>query len=358
MLHKIIKPFVDKKLFDTNKINPEKVKNILIVKQHNQLGDMLCTLPLFAAIRKKFLNAHITLVASRDNFAIMNSPANIYINRVILFKKSPISEYNRFFKKLRDRKYDIGIVPSTVSFSRTSHLINYLSGAKIRVGVRSADGRFNKSEYLLNLKNDFYWDSNKLHQVDRNLELGKLLNCYLSDEEKKQIKLQLSTEELNFAKEFIKEKFPEKDKKIIGFHIGAAKVKNRWSLDNYLKLILKLYKKFNNYILLTKGPLEKELVTKLISELKEKEIDSVITSFNIRLNTAILSQINLFITNDTGVMHTASYVGTPIIALFGPTYGYEWGPLKENQIYIQSPTEDINDINPEIVFKKSIELLN
>ncbi len=358
MLQKIIRPLIDKKPADINKLIPEKVKNILIVKQHNQLGDMLCTLPLFAAIRKKFYNSHITLVASRDNYEVMNSTANRYLDRVILFAKSPISEYNRFFKNLKDRKYDIGIVPSTVSFSRTSHLINYLSGAKIRVGVKSADGRYNKNEYLLNLKSDFVWDKNKLHQTERFLEIGKLLNCNLSDKEKKEVKLFLSKEEMNFAKEFIDKNFPDKNKYILGFHLGARKIKNRWGLNNFLELIIKLYKKFNNYILLTEGPMDKEFTAKLNYDLISKGITTVTISFNIRLDAAILSQIDLYITNDTGPMHTASFVGTPLIALFGPTNGFEWGPLKQNQIYIQSPTSDINDIKPDMVFKKTIELLN
>lgn len=358
MLHKILKPFVNQKLIDAKKINPEKVKNILIVKQHNQLGDMLCSLPLIAAVRKNFYNAHITLVASKDNYEIMQSPANKYLDRVILFKKSPISEYNRFFKELKDRKYEIGIVPSTVSFSRTSHLINYLSGAKIRVGVKSADGRYNKSEYLLNIKSDFIWNKFKLHQTERNLEIAKLLGCSLNEKEKENIKIYLSKEETSFAKEFIQKNFSDKTKKIIGFHLGAAKIKNRWDLNNFYELIIKLHKKYNNYVLLTKGPMDKELTTNINSKLKEIGIETVVTSFNIRLVAAILSQINLYITNDTGTMHTASYVGTPIIALFGPTNGYEWGPLKQNQIYIQSPTQNINDIKPELVYKKTIELLN
>jgi len=53
---------------DTESISPDEVKNILIVRQHNQLGDMLCSVPLFAAIRKKFPKAHITLVASPINY--------------------------------------------------------------------------------------------------------------------------------------------------------------------------------------------------------------------------------------------------------------------------------------------------
>ena len=146
-----------------------KVKNILIVRQHNQLGDMLCSVPLFEAIRKKYPDSHITLVASPVNYEILFSDINPYIDEVIIYNKSGGKAIYEFIRKLRRKKYDLGFVPSTVSISRTSHIINFLSGAKVRIGVKSIDGKKNKSEYLLSVKKDFQWDEKKLHQIERNL---------------------------------------------------------------------------------------------------------------------------------------------------------------------------------------------
>jgi heptosyltransferase-2 len=56
-------------------------------------------------------------------------------------------------------------------------------------------------------------------------------------------------------------------------------------------------------------------------------------------------------------MHVAAYVNANVIGLFGPTNGYEWGPLNENGMYIQSPTKDINDIKVEDVFEKAKTIL-
>lgn len=137
--------------------SPENVRNILIVRQHNQLGDMLCSVPLFAAIRKKYPGAHISLVASPINYEILFSDINPFIDKVITYRKASARELREFYSELRHHDYQIGIVPSTVSISRTSHFINYFSGAKVRVGARSIDGKQNKVEYLLNLKKDFSW---------------------------------------------------------------------------------------------------------------------------------------------------------------------------------------------------------
>ena len=57
-------------------------------------------------------------------------------------------------------------------------------------------------------------------------------------------------------------------------------------------------------------------------------------------------------------MHIAGFVKTKLISLFGPTPGWEWSPKFENQIYIQSKTNDINDITVDEVYNKAVKLLN
>ena len=47
---------------------------------------------------------------------------------------------------------------------------------------------------------------------------------------------------------------------------------------------------------------------------------------------------DLYITNDTGTLHVAGGVDANVVSLFGPTHGYEWAPVGDNKICIQSPT--------------------
>ena len=49
-------------------------------------------------------------------------------------------------------------------------------------------------------------------------------------------------------------------------------------------------------------------------------------------------------------MHLAGFSGVNVISLFGPTKGFEWAPLKKNQFYIQSKTDNINNIAVKEVF--------
>jgi heptosyltransferase-2 len=334
------------------------VKNILIVRQHNQLGDMLCSVPLFEAIRKKYPKARITLVASPINYEILFSDINPFIDDVIVYDKSSLKKILSFIRKLRSRHFDLGFVPSTVSLSRTSHLINYFSGAKVKIGVKSIDGKPNESEFLLNIKSDFEWDEKQFHQIERNLDIGRQIGCDLPPDERK-IKIILQKNENEFAEEFISKNFPEKPKLLIAFHPGAGKIANRWSVENFSELISKFHKKYGNYILITSGFIDKDVTHNLSSLLNNKNIPhTILENTPIRKVGAVLSKTNLFITNDTGVMHVAGGVNANVLSLFGPTNGFEWAPYGKNNIYIKSKTDNINDISLSEVFDTAVSMIN
>ena len=331
-------------------IEPSKVKNILIVRQHNQLGDMMCSVPLFAAIRKRFPEAHITLVASPINYEILFSDINPFIDKVITYRKSPFKNLIEFYKELKNHDYQIGIVPSTVSISRTSHFINFFSGAKIRVGVNSIDDKVNSVAYLLNVKSDFEWDKNKLHQTERNLDVGRQINCDLTDEEKKGVMIHLSDEEIKFAEDFIRTNFPDRNKPLISLHPGAGKMPNRWKRENFVELVKRLHEKYECNILITSGLIDKEITDKVRDELKSLNINCVVLeNTTIRKVGAVIKLTDLYITNDTGTLHVAGGVDANVISLFGPAHGYEWAPKGDNKIYIQSPTDNINDITSILI---------
>lgn len=337
----------------------KNVNNILIVRQHNQLGDMLCALPLFAAVRKQFPRSHITLIASPFNCRALLDDDGNYFDEIVIYQKSNLFHYVKFYKMLRGEKYDVGIVPSTVSISRTSHFVNYFAGARITVGAKSIDGRQNEYDYLLNVKSDFVWKGNKTHQVQKNLDIVRQIGCDLNIEEIYSVSLTLNDKEINFAKEYLNNSFPDKTRPVIAFHPGAGKPQNRWSVENYIGLISLLREKFNAYILITSGYMDVKITDEIAKSLKAKDIPfKIIGKPTIREIGAVLSMINLYITNDTGTMHVAGYCGAKVLSLFAQTKGYEWSPLKKDCSYIQSSDDDINKISVDKVFNEACKIIS
>lgn len=318
---------------------------------------MLCSLSLYAAIKKRYPDSHITLVASKTNYEIPFKEINPCIDRLLIFDKSSLKTILSFYKELRKIKYEYGIVPSTITLSRTSHIINFLSGAKNRVGVKSVDGQLNQSHKYLNIKSDFNWKSK--HQMQRNLEIVKQIDCDLTDDEIGKIKFSFSDEELKFAEKYIADNFPDRTKKTIAFHPGAGKAANIWQTDNFLNLIKSLYSEYRNNILVTSGWTDSIITEKLSKVLSDNKIPfTILHNCPVKKLGAILKQCDLYITNDTGTMHIAGFSGAKVISLFGPTNPAEWAPTGINQISIKSKTGLINDISVEEVYAQCKLILN
>src|SRR5690606_25016899 len=64
---------------------------------------------------------------------------------------------------------------------------------------------------------------------------------------------------------------------------------------------------------------------------------------------ALISRSDLFISNDTGIMHVAGTTETPQISIFGPTNPFNWAPIGKNKFFIRR-SELIDDVSVQDVF--------
>lgn len=349
---KLFKGFVLEKDITPSPEMFNDIRSILIVVRH-QLGDMLCSVPMLRAIRKNFPQTEITLATKRstgfkDIFENNNSP----VDNVIEYEYG-FENFINTIKIIRGKKPELAIVPSSVIFSATNHLLGYYSQAKYRVGVRSKDFEPNKIGYTLNIKNDFLWDSKKVHQIERNLDIIRQIG--ISTEENS-IKLTVNAGQQKFAGEFYHKNFPDPVKKVIGLHPGAAKDGNIWPQEKFAQLMDLLYNRTGAYFYISEGPADTKCVNDLESLLKEKYPHIKYAKYcgEIMNNAANISKTALFISNDTGIMHLASGFDIPVIGLFGPTKAYEWGPIGTNKASIQASGGLIKNIEITDVFETCI----
>jgi ADP-heptose:LPS heptosyltransferase len=325
--------------------NLGEVKKILVIRQHNQLGDMLAGISLFRAIKEKYPDSHLTLLSSVQNYqGIVKSK---FIDELIIFDKSklfnPINLI-AFLKKIR-KPFDVVIVPVTVSISFTSNLVARLSNSKIRIGPKSLDGKPNKSTFFFDRQVDIDWrkypDSNVSEHI---LEIVKPFGI---DTKNLNSEIYFDKSDLEEVNKFIDKIAKDPESILIGLHVGAGKPANRWSLNNFLELIEKLNKEFNCKFYLTGSDADRDELEYINSKTK--------TQLNMFVNqqishvAALVSISDLFITNDTGIMHVAGSTPTSQISLFGPTNPFNWAPCGKNKIFLRK-SDFIDDIEVEEVF--------
>lgn len=329
--------------------NPQK---FLIVRQHNQLGDLLAGVSVFRAIKEKYPDSHITLVLSAFNYPGMVK--NKFIDRIFVFNKRRIFNPGyliKFIKLLREG-YDVSIVPVTVSISFTSNLIARISDSKIRIGPKSLDGKINQSSFFFDRRVEIDWRKQPDSNVsERSLDIVRPFGISTNDYKSE---ITFDDRDLKTAKKFIASFKKNKGNPLIGLHVGAGKPQNRWSLHKYVILIKQLKEDYNADIYLTGSSGDHEEINfvkgKVPFELPlfiNMEIPSV---------AALISLSDLFISNDTGIMHVAGTTSTPQISIFGPTNPLNWAPIGSNKFYIRK-SELIDDIAVEDIYKMCVFIL-
>ena len=320
---------------------------------------MLCVVPLLRALRQRYPDAYLALMASPVNVDVMRG--NRYLDEVILYDKREFLEHGRlhlisffkFVRSLRARKFTVALVPSTVSTSFTSDLLAYLSGAPCRIGAGVLNGHSNKSAFLFTVPLALDWESTPdRHQTVRNIDSAADLDLGHPSNLSLEITLLAEEEKAGHA---LVEQVKRGKRYVVGYHPGAGKPPNRWPSDRFASVISQLSKELDAAAIVTCGPMDLDVVKEL-----EKGLDGsfyLLTGQPIRRVAAILKSVDLVITNDTGIMHVAAAVGVPVLSLFGPTSPEQWAPQGERHRYIAGENGDIRTIALEKVVENARSMI-
>lgn len=336
------------KLFSVNENKSRDVgelKKILIVRQHNQLGDLLSGVSLFRAFKEKYPDCHLTLIASPDNY--QGIVKNKFIDRFFVFDKHKLinPSYIIQLKNILKENYDLALVPVVVSISFTSNIIARLSKSEIRIGCDSLDGVENQSKFLFDRRVKLDWRLNPDSNVsERCLDI---IRPFGIDTNNFRSEITFDSDDIQFAKRFLSKAGYNNTRKLIGFHVGAGKLPNQWSLNKYVELINKLNTSYKCLFYLTGSDKDREDVDYVIQK-SALNIKSFLNK-TIPQVAALISLSDLFISNDTGIMHVAGTTETPQISLFGPTNPFNWAPIGPNKYFLRE-SELIDDVEVKDVF--------
>lgn len=290
------------------------------------IGDALMFTPALKLLRQSLPSAQI------DALVMFKGTKEIYqtnrdLTNVIHFdflKEGALNSL-KFVLSLR-KKYDatINVYPSN---RKEYNIINFLLGAKQRAGVEYLRMSAQNLDWLNNVT---VKENDKTHNVQSNIKLvEKLLNKKFDEEPAMQISL--SGDDNSFAAGFLKEKGITENDFVVGFHPGCATLKNhimrRWEPEKFAELGRKLINEKNAKVFLFGGPEEEELKSS-INKMIDSETSLVIKTEKFLQSIAIMKRCNVFVTNDSALMHVASALGLKVIALIGPTNPYYIHPWK------------------------------
>jgi len=335
---RLFEQWLDRGVVSPHLLNLYAIRRILVVRQHDQLGDFLLSTPVFRALRQFFPQAHIAVIARTYTAEVAQH--NQYLNEVLVVPEKLLwwtpARIWRLWRGWRGG-WDLTIVLNTVSHSLTSDLLAYFSGARYILGSEHRIFPGCKRNFFYNLTARHFAQSKP--QSERNLDIVRHLGIDTDDRAEV---MSLTAQEKLFASGFMRQHgIGEKDV-TIAMHPGAGKIHNRWPVEKFAELANLLHRQFSVRLILTWGPKEKELGLDLRRRLRLDPI--VLPGMNLRQLAAVLSHCRLFVCNDTGVMHLAAAAGTPLVAVFGPTDPAEWKPWGKKFVAVRSQAQRCENV--------------
>lgn len=287
------------------------IKKILLLGPYG-IGNTILALPAIKILRKKFPDTQIdiaTLLKPVYDMIITIPDFQLFNNIYLLDTNMPkLSLIEKFFY-IRKQKYDFSILlfPSARIYY---NILSFLSGAKNRVSSKYPDINFQRAYFLNNINIPVI---KGLHDVYQNINL---LEPFGIDYKKIKIKTNKSIIAL------------KKKKNIIGIHPGCKKEAyfKRWDNQNYLIVIKEILKKTEYKIKLFFGPAEIEEYNFFVNSLNNQRVKFV---FNKSIQEVFkeINECRIFISNDTGLMHIANFLGSFNIVIIGPSDFKRTGPF-------------------------------
>jgi lipopolysaccharide heptosyltransferase II len=274
------------------------------------IGDLLHTLPALKALRKKFPAAQVTVIVSPGLESLIQGTP--YADNVQVFDrekhKRRLKDFIEFAVRLRAERYDlfIDMQPSLRSMvlrlmSNAPHILVYRKQKRSRTGER------------------------RLHAAENFLDTLRPLGI---DSSVESIELPVAAEVHTNIDRVLRARNIDDDRPLIALNcsVGAARPARNWFPERFASLADRLIDELDAQVIFVGGNEDRELVQHILADMKNKAV-SAAGDLSIPETAALLAGCKCLVSADTGPLHLATAVQTPVVGLFGSTDPRRTGPI-------------------------------
>lgn len=296
----------------------KNTKERILCVRPDGMGDVLMTSPAFRALKETYPQTQLSLLTSPSGEAIAQFIPEI--DEVITVKvpwekmengTTTSKDFLDLIQLLKQKKFDRAIIFTTFSQNALlSALLCYLADIPQRLAYSS------RKPYAL--LTDWIQDTEPhqtiRHEVKRQLELVKYIDATTSNT---RLSLQIPLSAKKSLEKILAKKNISLTKPIILLHPGANSVKRQYSPSGFAQIALRL-NDLGYQVICTGNENEITLANHIISESKNTVV-SLAGSLSLAEFIVLISISSLLISNNTGPVHIAAAVQTPIIDLYALT---------------------------------------
>lgn len=304
-------------------MNFQGVRKILVIKLRH-IGDVLLAVPVFRALREHFGDAHISALVNSGTEDVLRG--NPLINEMLLFERSvkglsPLKRYLKemgFLKQVRAKGVDMTV---DLTGGDRAAILSFVSGARYRLGWRPKKGFPGKRRLYTHLSRP---EAGK-HMVLQNLDV---VSQFGMDTQNLSVDLHVPENDRALVRTMLREQKVREDESIVHIHPTSRWLFKCWKDEYMAEVILWLLGR-GITVVLTSSPErpEMEKTMRILSLVgpSPKLID-LCGQTTIKQLAVLSERATLFFGVDSAPMHIAAAVGTPVVALFGPSGAFNWGP--------------------------------
>ncbi|MCM8780671.1 MAG: lipopolysaccharide heptosyltransferase II [Candidatus Omnitrophica bacterium] len=301
-------------------------RRILIVRT-DRIGDVVLSTPVIKALRDSYPDAYIAMMVSAHAKPILDG--NPYLDKVIVYdkRKRHRSWWNsmRFCFDLRKIRFDLALI---LHPTNRVHLITFFAGIPRRIGYNRKFG-FLLTDRIRHLK-----QQGEKHELEYNLDLVRYLGIQPKD---KSLFMPINPQSERWVDELMQREGIKESDRILAIHPGASCPSKLWPCDRFAQVADRLIEKYGFKVLVVAGTKDVGLAQDLIQHMHHPAINLAGKTSILQL-ASLLKRCQLFISNDSGPVHIASAVSTPVISIFGRNQKglspKRWGPIGKKAHFI------------------------
>ena len=321
-------------------------RNILVI-DFGQLGDVVLSLPALGAIRKRFPPARITVAVGKPGAEVIAlsgfADDTLVVDRVALrdgFKPLSVFRVFKLVKEVRAKKFDFVIDLHSLS---ETNLLGFLSGAPKRLYSRRP-GR--SLDYLANFqpRPPIETDHRQRHLIDRYLDVLQPLGI---DNAARLPTLKTRPVDAAALERILVRAKADSGTPLVGLFPGAGHPSRRWPLEQFASLADFLIRNDGVRVLVFVGPEERDFIKEIRQQFPPSVV--ILDQLSIPQLAAAQARLAAFVSNDTGPMHIAAAVGTPVVLLLDKRAPESYLPQGDSHRVIYNSV--IGDITVDEVYE-------
>ena len=316
--------------------SPEKVERILVFAYHG-LGNFIMYTPALKLLRERYPAARIDLqVGNNTGCEEVLAGSALFDNIYNLPISAGVPAWLTRAKAVRDTRYDLTI-NEFHSHSWPLALLIAASGAPFRLGHVTSPGwsrRFSRYSFMFNLPLAMREDE---HEIERYIDLVAEAGARAVAPSAAATFIHLTDEDRAFARRFLEDGAGSMAHTIIGFQPGTSPAMRwkQWPIERYREVIGRVMADRPDSQIVLFGSASEEAMIREVAAGLMGRISLAAGKTSVKQVAALIEQCDLLVCNDSGLMHAAVAVGTPVAAIYGPTDFRRTAPLGDQHTVIR-----------------------